>query len=48
MTGRELSAAIERAESLASDLSVMAASGERVAQRLDDALQSLRVAGAVR
>lgn len=47
-TGRSLSNAIERAEALAGDLSVMTAAGERVAGRLENAIADVRTLGASR
>lgn len=47
-TGRELAGAIGRAETLAGDLSVMVAAGDRIAARLEDALSSFKSIGAAR
>ncbi len=44
--GAELQAAAARAQRLATDLSVMTAAGERVADRIEAALNSVRAVGA--
>jgi hypothetical protein len=46
--GRELAAAIRRAEALAGDLSVMVAAGDRVAGRLESGLVSAKIVEAAR
>jgi hypothetical protein len=47
-TGRALSAVIARGDCLQQDLSVMVASGDRVAARIEAALGAVRAAGARR
>lgn len=46
--GAELQAAAQRAQKLATDLSVMTAAGERIATRIEDALRDVRAVGATR
>jgi len=46
--GAELQAAAQRAQKLATDLSVMTVAGERVADRIEEALRDVRTVGGAR